>query len=86
MPLTQDDLNKITHAVWDAQWPLTTNPTGPTETAAIRLYRASHPEYVVGAIADAVVAKLPPAAGGGLTEAAVRKAVAAVLTEGTARA
>ena len=95
MPLTTADIDllctsrrfqqMITAAVWQVGWGIGPNGSGGTEDAATRLYKASHPEYAAEAVAAAVVAALPPAAGGGLTEAAVRKAVAAVLTEGTAR-
>ena len=96
MPLTTADIDllctsrrfqqMITAAVWQVGWGIGPNGSGGTEDAATRLYKASHPEYAAEAVAAAVVAALPPAAGGGLTEAHVRAAVAAVLTEGTARA
>lgn len=75
----------IATAVWQAGWPLTANPGGPTEDAAIRLWRASHPENAADAVADAVLVKLAAtgATPGGPSVEAIKMAVRQVLTEGT---
>lgn len=82
-PLAGLTLDQIADAVWSYQRPLwnDSKPTAWQVINAIHHYTAS--DVSAADIAKAVVAALPPASSGTLTQADVEQAVVAVLTKGT---